>query len=362
MFNIFLIFLVITVAVHCNDDEGEIGIWPNPTCTMNIYYYCEIFNVKSTIKSVMDFKKGVRDPGSYEKVIFSGNDAVLKFIPYNFTTVFSRLTTIEIVHKQLERIGNGDFLKGNNLQNFMATENFLPEIEDYTFEGADNIARLTLYNNKIKRVGKNAFSNLNKLNTLFLDGNLLEYLDENLFVNNKNLNHLSLAINNFKSIDFIQPLTNLRVLSVDHNRVASFQRKLFEDKRKLVELYLDENCLTEFNFETFSGKSLTRLALRDNYLRTISNYEMIKTSGIYDLYIEGNNFNCSYLQEIFDYVGKYKISVINKSEVIPNVMDIRCKNMDSDDDIHVIEDKCNIEVQNLSGKQQKLLKKTIESL
>lgn len=358
IFKILLGILLIT-AVDCSDDSEN--NWPDPTCG-NFYGNCLIYNVKQTKKTDMIFKISQisrRNAESYSSVLILGNNTVFNYLPKNFCTIFSRLEILTIQNKRLLKIERGDFANAKNLGTITATENLLPELEDYTFEGADNIHRLVLYNNKIRNVGAMAFSNLRDLRSLFLDGNLFDSLDVDLFKNNTNLNHLSLAVNNLSNIDFIHTLINLRVLSVDRNRISHINANLFRGMTELREFYISGNCLTEFNFEEFPAKSLRVFTVSNNYLRYISVSELKINYQFTGFQFDNNNINCEHVQDIIDGVGKYKIGVQNRSIIIPNVMGIRCKINDSYENIHELEDKC-VGVSGVyvaSGRQHKKINK-----
>jgi Leucine-rich repeat (LRR) protein len=155
----------------------------------------------------------------------------------------------------------------------------LTVIEDERFVAAINLKSLNLCCNRIQHVHEKAFVGLNKLSTLRMDFNQLHSLPMNLFANLLVLTSLDLESNNLTSFDFSvvkqnYQLTRLRIdsnaithvmtsqqyssnltsINMIFNSISSMPLENLPNCPKLQYLFIYQNNLTEFEFESVKEK------------------------------------------------------------------------------------------------------------
>lgn len=95
---------------------------------------------------------------------------------------------------------NGIFKKLKNLQRLDLRNNKIYLIEEFAFQGADQLNELFLNENFLTNISPNMFTGLENLKTLLLRSNKLNFLTNNSFNNLKQLRLLSLYDNQISCI------------------------------------------------------------------------------------------------------------------------------------------------------------------
>ena len=161
------------------------------------------------------------------------------------------LETIYISPNSLKKLSILD-LSANNIDNFIIPKNALL-----------NITKLDLRYNCISKIcfNDNIFNNLE---VLFLNSNNIQNIELNSIYFPK-LNHLELQGNQLKTIKFISHFLFLEKLDLSYNDIESISF-LPNSFPNLIQLYLNNNKLTNLNLYDTSFSKLEILTLKYNYL------------------------------------------------------------------------------------------------
>lgn len=180
----------------------------------------------------------------------------------DYTSRFDSAKYLNFSYNNINRISNDSFLNLRELENLDLSHNNISELPQ--FKNLINLKVLNLSHNIIYTVKSSTFTNLKNLSILDLSENNLMEIPEDLFYNNHRLNSLSLSRNNIFNLpddifhnlsylenldlshnnlkilpQWIQPLRNLRSLSVAHNKLTTIKNTF--DCNSLVSLNLTGN-------------------------------------------------------------------------------------------------------------------------
>lgn len=198
-------------------------------------------------------------------------------------------------------------------------------LEANYFQRFSTLTELTLHNCKLLRIPGNAFEGLRELKKLFIRSKNYDWspnknleLSLGTFNGLRELQTLDLGENNLKIIpsDVFCPLDNLQVLNVTHNRIKSVDRlgfgrncgtglrsldlsnneiKSLTDEseitglRRLQELRLQHNNITDISGETFNGLiSLRILNISYNNLQSIPEGTFANLKELREIYLNNN--------------------------------------------------------------------------
>lgn len=198
-------------------------------------------------------------------------------------------------------------------------------LEANYFQRFSTLAELTLHNCKLLRIPGNAFEGLRELKKLFIRSRNYDWspnknleLSLGTFNGLRELQILDLGENNLKVIpsDVFCPLDNLQVLNVTHNKIKSVDRlgfgrncgtglrsldlsnneiKSLTDEseitglRRLQELRLQHNNITDISRETFNGLiSLRILNISYNNLQSIPEGTFANLKELREIYLNNN--------------------------------------------------------------------------
>jgi Leucine-rich repeat (LRR) protein len=197
--------------------------------------------------------------------------------PCNWNDTLEENVVIEFCEAQTidpNFLSNSNGNKNTVLDNLRITTQ-LTSIKDYTFNTAINMEWLNLSNNKIMDIEEKAFSGLRNLKSLVLENNNIQNLKKKLFVELTVLIQVSLGQNKLTTFDFeifkknpklvYLKISNnnithfatistsfqldLKVLSIERNRIRTLSFKNLPNLPKLETLYMDVNELTELEFD-----------------------------------------------------------------------------------------------------------------
>ena len=204
-------------------------------------------------------------------VIVDCSNRQLQKIPYlsvftlELDLSFNNLTDIPI-----KAFSQYHFLKKLNLK-----ANRLEFIDEFSFEGLNQIQVLDVSDNKINDVTSRAFQSNPNLLSINLSGNLLQKFDEkySTFYFVKRLKYLDISKNKLKSLpqSEFHNLSKLRKLDVSNNQLSSLDGRVFSDMLSLKTLNLSRNQISRISNEAFLGTqtSLETLILDNNKLEKI---------------------------------------------------------------------------------------------
>ncbi len=134
-----------------------------------------------------------------------------------------------------------------------------------------NAKKLYLSGNLIQRIYKSDFWNFSSLDLLHLGNNQIFYVQEGAFVNLPNLRSLYLNGNNIVklTLDMFHGLHSLEYLYFEYNEIREIQPAAFSLMPSLQLVFLNNNLLRKLPVGAFTGTSLTRLNLRNNYFHCL---------------------------------------------------------------------------------------------
>lgn len=198
--------------------------------------------------------------------------------------VDTTIVTLEIIDGRIE---NGTLyeptfdIQKNAVTTIKIAKTNLRAVEGFAFKNFTNAQILNLTDNQIQYISNDAFANLRVLYNLYLDHNPLYNTDCRLFENAANLKILSLA-----------------------------------------------NTLRDSY--TCAGWNLNTLNLRNNSLTNLNVRELVlRNPLIKNVYIQNNQFSCSYLTELVSDFAKFGLSYVLPTELyvspINNVNGVICR-------------------------------------
>lgn len=126
---------------------------------------------------------------------------------------------------------------------------------------------LDLRRNKLHNLYESTLMECKRMQKLILIQNRISYLDENSFRELKDLQLLDLSFNEISIISdkTFENLYDLKVLRLNNNRLEELPK--FDNLVALEEIHLEENLLTQINFEAFNNLAqLHYLNLERNHL------------------------------------------------------------------------------------------------
>lgn len=192
----------------------------------------------------------------------------------------SRITvrSLSIVRCGISEIETNAFASvASTLEELVLVNNSLTE-----FPALGNLPKLRLLNlnhNNLQRIPNNALDGISKLNQLRLEGNRFSALPSSIFNSvSKALELLDLSSNSFTEIpvEALSAVKNLKYLDLSHNTIGVIRHKDFQNLRKLIEIRLNGNMLTNIEKHAFDGVSqLQYLYLQRNSLVQLKSLQFI---------------------------------------------------------------------------------------
>lgn len=219
------------------------------------------------------------------------------------------------------------------LTKLTASDNQLYEIPRNLLSSCNE--QLDLSNNFITQINSSTFKNVTNLIKLDLSYNSIQYLQEDVFDSLIDLEELNLSYNpigNLKIGTFAH-LEILEILSLKHIKIDSIQSGLFLHQQTLVSLDLSENSLKVLDFEQNSPifYSLQTLNLSKNELTDLNGFRNEIFPRLTLLDIRDNQFNCSYLQKLFESVDFTEIRMPDDPQMAKehktHVRGVKCKDV-----------------------------------
>ncbi|XP_045472038.1 carboxypeptidase N subunit 2-like [Harmonia axyridis] len=150
----------------------------------------------------------------------------------------------------------------------------IARLQQYSYEGFDNLTELRIDFCKVKEIEPGAFDLLKPLETLTLCGNNIAEIDKGVF-NNVQVQHLNLSKN---YITYIHPqafdnITSLQNIVLDYNQLKCWSSAWFRNTPLLLNLSFRHNLFEELpdnaftNFRTEIKTNSSQLSLDFGYNR-----------------------------------------------------------------------------------------------
>lgn len=130
------------------------------------------------------------------------------------------LKTLSLRCNNIFQLFENNFQSLKNLELLALDSNKIKTTTHLNFFGLENLICLSLLSNVDITIEDNSFRTLKHLKYLDLSFNQLEYLSPGIFTLNVNLMYLKLRENKFRSLEFIDCLTELEFLDVCNNELS----------------------------------------------------------------------------------------------------------------------------------------------
>ncbi|XP_018563913.1 toll-like receptor 6 [Anoplophora glabripennis] len=261
------------------------------------------------------------------------------------------LIALDLSKNNIQKLSSHSFHGCNNLHYINLSQNALQSFDSYSLVNIKEHAKLDLSFNKLEIFN---FTSLSHMHTLILSNNNISsiigcfapllVLDisknslSSLARNNcndsnpgiyfldashnslsnlettpalKNISHLFLQNNNIASIpnDYFSNLNGLVLLNLSTNELEKLQYGLFDGLMKLQVLHLSKNHLTSFkSYNYHLLNNLHELYLHENEISIFDSKDFKELlTQLEELSLDGNNFTCDKLTEIFHDLRGIKI-------------------------------------------------------
>ena len=214
----------------------------------------------------------------------------------------------------------------------------------------DNLLKLSLQGNVILDIKAQAFHNLHRLQTLVLKECCVHKISERAFPLNNSLKTLNLALNRLHRIHLfnattfkrlrklstlslayndlndiiikdkghklLKYLSNLKILTLNGNRIKTLPESFFSSQAKLRALELTHNEIESWNNSLFRPLlKLSLLNLAHNKIQIISKQSIQYWPALKKLGLQGNPFNCGCeLQWFLRWIQKTQIKINHLNE------------------------------------------------
>lgn len=218
-----------------------------------------------------------------------------------------KLTKLDISKNKLKEIPSHIFFEAVKLKDVDFSENYIIRVHPLAFEGAMELQKVNLSLNQLSDIDAHSFT-LPKLMILDLSNNNITKLNENFFNKLTNLKILNLSFNELTHLHTttFANLFDLEELGLRHTNLSNILPDTFLHQSKLIALDLSENSLKKFDYNLFDPirLNLHDLRLGRNQLSDLNGLENIFFPKMNILDIQGNPFNCSYLQQMIESFSK----------------------------------------------------------
>lgn len=208
--------------------------------------------------------------------------SILKTVPAAMFAAYKNIEYMGLSKCEITQIDENSFEYAQNLKRLHFKHNKISFLKNSTFNGADNLERLDLSFNQIENLPSELFSKLINLNDINLRHNKISFLDDRIFASLKNLSVLVLKHNKLRVISpnlFAQNL-EISVLDFSQNQISEIEDSI-KNLNKLFWLDLTANRLTKFSIK----KNIKKLSVHNNQISTIS---VESDSELTDLFLDEN--------------------------------------------------------------------------
>ena len=184
------------------------------------------------------------------------------------------------------------------------------------------LRRFILYDNEINYIDNEGLKYLTFLKTLDLSCNRLTQIDGNFFKGLKSLVTLNLSFNKISEVkNSFKDLNILQKLYLQDNRITDLDYNLFSDLNKLKILNLSNNQIVSILPNTFSGlENLEQLFLGKNFLKSIeaSTFQHLDSLNHLDLQKinQSHGSRTEIDQRAFIYLKKLRVLLLNSNRLI----------------------------------------------
>lgn len=203
----------------------------------------------------------------------------ITFVPTELFVIFPNLKKLELRAK-IETVNANDFRNAQNLEQ-LTLNNQLQRIPARIFSLAKKLNNLVLSRNRIDTIEDFAFDGLDNLEQLGLAKNQLTSLKRYTFAGLTKLVNLNLRDNDISTIeDGAFSLPKLDELYLSKNRLKTLSDRIFDGTPLLRNINLDNNNLQQFGTSFYGLKNAARLVI---YLNEIHDIDIIALANMPEL-------------------------------------------------------------------------------
>ncbi|KAJ8673159.1 hypothetical protein QAD02_004421 [Eretmocerus hayati] len=160
------------------------------------------------------------------------------------------LVHLDLSHNRIDIIRKNTFEMCGTLRNLSLESNLLIEMPD--FSGCGSLTHLSLSHNKLRIVSNETFQENSGLIFVDLSYNRISTIEVEAFKNQRVLEQLDISHNRIKVFPYtwITPLTNMKILRVNDNRLENLEDLRLAYARmnsRLNHVYLQNNLITKLH-------------------------------------------------------------------------------------------------------------------
>ncbi|XP_050509284.1 leucine-rich repeat-containing protein 15-like [Diabrotica virgifera virgifera] len=233
--------------------------------------------------------------------------------------------------EQSDTIYTNAFIRLAELKRLILSNNKIKTLELGSFNGLSKLDLLSLYNNSLTTVDSSTFQNLHNLEILSLGSNQITSISNDGFLGLDKLEELKLSFNQLAEFPVqINTIKTLRKLDLNGNKIKSLKANSFSNLKKLEKLNLNDNLINSLEAKSFAGLSnLRELSLKSNYLKQFNTQDVLEDLGsLQRLNLAINDLKCADLKNIDNELQRKRITFeegINKQN--PSTFKgIKCNN------------------------------------
>ncbi|KAK4884741.1 hypothetical protein RN001_001012 [Aquatica leii] len=236
-------------------------------------------------------------------------------------------TSLSVLDLSLNHLSNISFIfDGIKVTKLNLSTNAIKELAEDTFDKVTfwsgrkwriGTQELDLSKNFLEKIIPNTFKSPNKDNTirnLYLGTNSINAIENNTFSQLSDLRILSLEENKISSIykDSFKGLTSMTSLILKKNLITNIPIGLFGDLGRLEMLDLSDNRLSSLSPNTFSGLiSLTKLNISHNELKVFEDSHLFPLGKLISLDVSDTKLHDLKLEIIMEHHFRLRVLVLN---------------------------------------------------
>lgn len=185
------------------------------------------------------------------------------------------ITGLVIEDSRLNQIECENFEYASKLKNLHIVKNSIRNLKNDVFSKLHNLEHLNLHSNMLSDIEKFAFKNLSRLRVVDFRVNKLSKFEEDTFEGLSALEEILLDMNEIKILDrkYFYKNHNLRLISLRNNQIFAILTTFFDDVNSLIQVNLQLNDCTNYNFMNFQDHLDT---LETDLDECFSNYKDVK--------------------------------------------------------------------------------------
>lgn len=243
-------------------------------------------------------------------------------VPKEIFRIFPQLRKLEI-RGNVQRISVDDFMDAKNLRH-LTLNNQLECITSRVFVHALNLSSITLSRNRINAIEDFAFDGLNELEQLTLSKNQLKKLNRHTFSGLRKLIYLNLRDNDIDTIeDGTLDLPKLNEIILSKNKLKILSDQIFNGAPNLQRLTIDNNGLEIIGRSMYGLVHANRIIMYQNKIRDIDIIEFSKLPELSALWLRDSGFT----------FGNRTLDLYEPSESKVNYMDISYNHLNDPNDM-----------------------------